>query len=85
MQSARSEGDLTVLSDEQQAELQRFMDQRIQIRSDLRQVRHDLDRDIEALGTRLKAVNIGLVPLLVVIAALLFSHQRRKRREEGSR
>ena len=85
MQSLRNDGDLTVLSDEQQAELQRFMDQRIQIRSDLRQVRHDLDRDIDALGSRLKLINIGLMPLIVVFMALLFSHQRRKHSEGSSR
>lgn len=81
MQSARTEGDLTVLSEDQQAELQRFMDQRLRIRSDLRQVRHQLDREIDSLGTRLKAINIGLVPLLVVIAALLLWRARSRRRE----
>jgi ABC-type uncharacterized transport system involved in gliding motility auxiliary subunit len=84
MQSARQDGDLTVLSGEQQAEIQRFMDQRLQIRRDLRAVQHDLDRDIDRLGTRLKAVNIGLVPLLVIVFALLFGQQRRRRREGGA-
>jgi ABC-type uncharacterized transport system involved in gliding motility auxiliary subunit len=84
MQSARNEGDLTVLSEEQQAAVQRFMDQRLQIRSDLRDVRHDLEREIDALGTRLKLINIGLVPLLVVLAALLYGQVRRQRRRSGS-
>ena len=84
MQSAREDGDLLVLSEEQQQEIQRFVDQRLQIRSDLREVRHDLDREIDALGTRLKIVNIAAVPLLVVVAALVFSHYRRRRREEGA-
>jgi len=82
IQSARTEGDLTVLNEEQQAELQRFVNQRIQIRTDLRQVRHDLDRDIDALGTRLQVINIGLVPLLVIATALLLGNRRRRRREE---
>ena len=81
IQSARTEGDLTVLNEEQQAELQRFREQRLQIRSDLRQVRHDLERDIDALGTRLKIINIALVPLLVIATALVLGHRRRKLRE----
>jgi ABC-type uncharacterized transport system involved in gliding motility auxiliary subunit len=81
MQASRNEGDLTVLSEEQSDEVQRFMDQRMQIRSDLRQVQHDLDREIDALGTRLKRVNIVLVPLLVIVLALVFSQSRRRRRE----
>jgi ABC-type uncharacterized transport system involved in gliding motility auxiliary subunit len=81
MQSAREDGNLTVLSDEQQEEIQRFADQRLQIRRDLREVRHNLDREIDALGTRLKAANIALVPLLVVVFALVFSRYRQRRRE----
>lgn len=81
LQSARGEGDMMVLNEEQQEAVQRFMDQRLQIRSDLRAVRHDLDREIDALGTRLKIINIGLVPLLVALGALLYSQARRRRRQ----
>jgi ABC-type uncharacterized transport system involved in gliding motility auxiliary subunit len=83
MQSARQDGNLTVLSEEQQAEIQRFMDQRLQIRRDLRDVRHDLDREIDRLGTRLKMINMGLVPALVVVFALLFGRHRQRRRAGG--
>ncbi len=82
MQSSREDTDLAVLSEEQQAEIQRFVDQRLQIRRDLREVRHDLDRDIDALGTRLKVINIGLVPLLVIVLAVVFGHYRRRRQRE---
>lgn len=81
MQSSRTEGDLTVLNDDQQAELQRFIDQRIRIRGELRQVRHELERDIDALGTRLKVLNIALVPMAVIATALLLWRLRRQRRE----
>jgi ABC-type uncharacterized transport system involved in gliding motility auxiliary subunit len=81
LQAAKGEGELTVISDEQQAEIQRFMDRRIEIRRELRQVQHDLRRDIESLGTRLKAVNIGLVPLAVLLAALVYDLRRRRRQE----
>jgi ABC-type uncharacterized transport system involved in gliding motility auxiliary subunit len=81
MQSARDDDDLAVLNDAQQEEIQRFVDRRLQIRRELREVRHNLDREIDALGTRLKVINIGLVPVLVIVVALLFNGLRRRRRE----
>ncbi len=82
MQSLRQDGELTVLTPEQEAEVQRFVDRKLQIRSELRQVQHDLSRDIEALGMRLKFINIVLVPILIVIAAMVFRQIRRRRREK---
>lgn len=87
LQQARGDSDLSVLSPEQEAELDRFMDQRLEIRRQLRQVRRDLDRDIEALGTRVKAVNLTLMPALVTLFALVLAMNRRRRatlNREGS-
>jgi len=78
LQEVRSGDDLLVLSDEQQAELQRFMDRKLEIRRDLRQVQHDLQNDINKLGTRLKLINIALVPALVILIAGLYSLRRRQ-------
>ena len=85
MQSLRQDSELTVLSSAQQEEVQRFVDRKLQIRSELRQVQHDLSRDIEKLGMRLKFINIALVPVLIVIAALVFGNIRRRRREGGGK
>ena len=79
LQAARSGDDLLVLSDEQQAELQRFMDRKLEIRRDLRAVQHDLQSDITRLGTRLKLINIALVPALVIVVAGLYSLRRRQK------
>jgi ABC-type uncharacterized transport system involved in gliding motility auxiliary subunit len=89
LQADRGDGDLLVLSDEQQDEVQRFMDRRLEIRGELRQVQHDLQRDIDRLGTRLKLFNIALVPALVMVVALIYVLRRRKEQrrsglEEGS-
>lgn len=80
LQSARAD-DATALflSAEQQAELDRFIDRRTEIRQELRAVQRNLDRDIESLGTRLKVINIGLVPLLVALAGVGILLWRRKR------
>ncbi|NOR19901.1 MAG: hypothetical protein GQ538_07405 [Xanthomonadales bacterium] len=85
MQSARQDSELTVLTPEQQQEVQRFVDRKLQIRSELRQVQHDLSRDIEALGMRLKFINIVLVPVMIIIVALVFGRIRRRRQERGAR
>ena len=58
------------------------MEQRLEIRQQLRQVRRELDEEIEALGTRIKIINIMLVPLLVTIVAL-FVAWRRRRQQHG--
>lgn len=79
LQQARGDADLTVLTSEQEAEIDRFMAQRLDIRQQLRQVRRDLDRDIEALGTRIKVINIALMPVLVTLFALWMGWQRRQR------
>ena len=83
MQSSRQDGELTVMTPDQQQEIQRFVDRKLQIRAELRQVQHDLSRDIEALGMRLKFINIALVPVLIIIISLVLGHMRRRRRERG--
>ena len=82
LQALKGEGELTIISDEQQEEIQRFMDRRLEIRRELRQVQHDLQRDIDSLGTRLKLINIGLVPAIVLLVALAWALRRRQQRSK---
>jgi len=84
LQQARGDSDLSILTAEQEAEIDRFMDQRLEIRQQLRQVRRELDQDIEALGTRVKIINIVLMPVLIVIIALAIWMRRRKAQHAGS-
>lgn len=78
LQQTRADADLTILSAEQEAEIDRFMAQRLEIRQQLRQVRRELDQDIEALGRRVQAVNIAAMPLLVTALAILIWIRRRR-------
>ncbi|MBM3565883.1 MAG: ABC transporter [Alphaproteobacteria bacterium] len=73
-------GDKAVLSDAEEAAIAKFRDEMVRVRRELREVQHGLDRDIERLGAWVKAVNIGLVPLGVLVAALLMGLARRHRR-----
>ena len=84
LQAARGQDDMLILSEEQQQEVQRFVDRKLQIRRDLRQVQHDLQRDIDRLGTRLKVLNIVVVPALVIVVAVLFGWRRRRRQAAGA-
>ena len=44
-------------------------------------MQHELDKDIDALGARLTVINVVLMPLAVVFAALLVGQARRRRRD----
>lgn len=85
LQQARGDSDLSILTPEQEAAIDRFMEQRLDIRRELRQVRRELDRDIEALGGWVKIINIALMPLLVTLVALVVAWRRRRAQHEGGR
>jgi ABC-type uncharacterized transport system involved in gliding motility auxiliary subunit len=82
LQSSREDTGSLLLSPEQQAEVDRFIDQRATIRTELRAVQRGLDEDIDDLGTWLKVINIGLVPLLLTFFTL-FALWRRRHKERS--
>ncbi|TXK62179.1 hypothetical protein FU658_09810 [Alkalisalibacterium limincola] len=67
----------------EEAEVDRFQAQLLQLRRELREVRFQLDADIDALGARLKAINIIGVPLLVTVFALGFAFWRARQRRRA--
>lgn len=67
------------LTPEQQATLQQFLQEKVRIRKELREVRYQLNADIEKLGRTLKFVNIALVPLVLTLAVLALWVWRRRR------
>lgn len=69
-----------VLSAEQQAEVEKFRTEMLSTRKQLRNVQLNLRKDIETLGTKLKFINIGLIPLLVALGALGLGALRASRR-----
>jgi len=73
-------GQAQALSPQQQAEIIRFQDEKLRMRRELREVQHRLNADIEALGTRLKLINILGMPLLVVLVSLGVAWRRWSRR-----
>ena len=83
LQSAKTSDQQLVLSAEQKSELENFTRRKGEIRKELRDVRRSLDADIESLGSRLKFINIVLVPLLVTLAAVGFAIWRARRRRQA--
>jgi gliding motility-associatede transport system auxiliary component len=67
------------LTAEQQAEIDRFKRVLVETRASLREVQHNLRKDIDALGDFLAFVNIALVPIFVAAFALLLAWLRRRR------
>lgn len=78
LQSSKSKDQALVLSPEQKAEIDNFMKRKVEIRKELRDVRRQLDADIERLGSKLKFLNIVLVPLLLTLAALGYAVWKRR-------
>jgi len=80
-QGRRGEQSQLVLSEEQQQEIERFRAEKVRIRKELRQVQHQLRKDIDNLEGWLKFVNIGLLPLMIAAGATVVSVQRTRRRK----
>ncbi len=68
-----------VLSPEQNQMLQGFIQEKVAIRKELREVRHQLDQDIELLGTKLKFITIALMPLLLTLGLAFIARRSRRK------
>lgn len=83
LQNQQVEGGALVLSPEQQTAVDDFMAKKIEIRKALRDVRHQLDKDIERLGNWLKFINIAVAPILLMLLLMLFSRLFRTKAKGG--
>ena len=71
LQNQQVDGGALVITPEQQFAIDEFMQKKITIRKSLRDVRHQLDKDIESLGNWLKLINIALAPLFLILLLVL--------------
>lgn len=75
-------GATTILSDQQRQAVDSFRREMVTIRGELREVQHDLKKDIDRLDMRMKLLNIGVMPLVVLVFAVglgLYRHRRARR------
>ena len=85
LQPITANGQAPTLSREQQAQLLQFQQQKLRTRKELRDVQHQLNADIEAIGSRLKLINILGMPALVILAAIFIAWRRRRQRSDADR
>lgn len=70
LQQEQGNNTAMILTPEQNQEMEKFRKVRLDTRKELRAVQHELKKNIEDLGTRLRIINIGLVPLLIVLISI---------------
>jgi ABC-type uncharacterized transport system involved in gliding motility auxiliary subunit len=76
-------GNELLLSPEQEQAIENFRLEQLNTRKELRAVQYELQRNVERLGTTLKFINIGLVPLLIGIIAVTMGMLRTRRKTES--
>ena len=79
LQKGKGPGAGTILTSEQQTELENFRKKAAETRLALKAVRRDLRADSEALQFWTKVVNIALMPVLVALAGIGLAIFRRRR------
>lgn len=67
------------LTPEQELVVDEFVERKLALRKALREVNHQLTRDIEDLGVHLKVLNIVVIPALLTLLALGVHFLRRRR------
>jgi ABC-type uncharacterized transport system involved in gliding motility auxiliary subunit len=72
------------ITPEIQAEVDRFNGELLDTRRRLREVQYQLTEDIEQLGSRLKAINTALIPVLLTVFLLVVGFLRTRRRRLGA-
>ena len=72
----------TLLTKEENLEIDKFREEMIFVRSELRKVQNALRKDIEKLDSTLKFFNIFLVPILLVIISVVLGFVERRKRHQ---
>ena len=67
-----------LLDDSRQAEIQSFRDKMLKTRENLRDTRFDLREDINSLVFKLKWLNIGIIPIILILLSLIIPYKKAK-------
>jgi ABC-type uncharacterized transport system involved in gliding motility auxiliary subunit len=79
LQQQKSDESTVILSQEQQREIKKIRNDVVKTRKELRNVQHELKKNIEQLGDTLKFINIALIPLFITVLAIVIGIQRQRR------
>ncbi|MDT7042948.1 Gldg family protein [Candidatus Nitronereus thalassa] len=80
LQKKKEDQTTIILSGEQQAALDGFRQQLVSTRKELRGVQHELQKNIETLEGIVKFLNIGLMPMIIIVGGVVFSAYKVRRR-----
>lgn len=81
LQKDKEDQSTLILSTAQQDELDRFRQELVATRKELRGVQHELQKNIEGLEGVVKFLNIGLMPLVIAVGGVMMSAYRMRRRQ----
>ena len=70
------------LTDKNSVDYSAFQQELLKVRKELRDVRRNLNKEIDGLGSILKFVNIFLMPILLTIFIVLFSFYRKRKKSK---
>jgi len=79
LQKGKGGAQATILTAEQQAEIENFRKKAVETRKDLKELRKNLRVETDLLEFVTKLLNIALVPLLVALAGLLLALVKRRK------
>lgn len=79
LQPAKNAATPATATGEQRREVEQYLQRKLAIGKELREVQHQLNAEIDALGLRLKFINIVLVPGLVALFGLIYGWRRTRR------
>ena len=79
LQKGRAGASSTILTPEQQTEIENFRKKAVETRKDLKELRKNLRVETDTLEFRTKVINIGLVPLLVALLGIALALVKRRK------
>ena len=79
LQSQQQGNQQLILSPDQEQAIAGFRDEERKTNRALKNLRRDLNADIENLGIRIKAINIAMMPALIILVSLVYGLSRRRR------
>lgn len=70
LEAQKKEGNSTLLTAQQRQEEEAFRKELIETRRELRDVRHKLNHDLEAVASNIKFFSIGFIPLMIMLGGI---------------
>ncbi|MEO8063233.1 MAG: Gldg family protein [Pseudomonadota bacterium] len=80
LQAAQPAGSEATLSSDSASAIEKFQQDKVRIRKELRKTKSDLETDIQSLGMKMKFINILVMPVVFTLLALLVNSWHRRRR-----